>query len=110
MSVNIKEVAMQRLVSHHGWEEISVLDGPVVRKEFPTAVGLKEAVARITEGNAQHWLSGEYQSEGRNALSTCLVCIRTSASVTDVEAALDAFAHDVNKTVAQTYAARLLAV
>ena len=109
MNVNIKTIAIQRLVNQHGWTADTVLDN-VVTKQYPTAVGLKQASARVTEGNAQHWLSGDYQSEGRNAISTCFACIKASASVTEVEAALDAFVRDVNKTIAETYAARLLTV
>jgi hypothetical protein len=109
MNVNIKQVAIERLAVQHGWKTDSLLD-TVVTKQYPTAVGLKQASARIVEGNAQYWLHGEYQSEGRNALSTCMACIRTSFSVSEVQVAVDAFVRDVNATIAETYAARLLAI
>ena len=107
----MREVVLHRLISLHGWIAERVLDN-VVMKQYPTAVGPKQAVARITKDNivAQYWLSGEYQSEGSNALATCIDCIPASAPTEEVGTLVDAFALKADKMIADTYAARLLKV
>ena len=109
MNVDIQKFAMARLVSHHGWTADRLLTC-VVTKQYPTAVGLKQASAYIRKDNTvpQYWMNGDYQSEGRNALAIAFACIPANADVATVEAHVDAFAATADKLVAETYAARLL--
>ena len=100
----------RRLVEHHGWRADSLL-GHVVTKDYPTAVGLKQAIVRVTTdaGHARHWLTATYWSEGRNAVGNCAGCLPDQASIVDLERQVDGFARGLNQAVADTYAARLLA-
>jgi len=109
MSLDIKKVVMQRLVSLHGWTQDSLLDFAAT-KQYPTAVGMKQASVRIRKDSTepQYWLNGEYQSEGNNALAACVGCIRADLQIEEVEALVDTFAAKADKTVSETYAARLL--
>jgi hypothetical protein len=82
----------------------------VVMKEYPTAVGLKQAATYFSEDsvNAQFGLKGYYVSEGSNALAGCFACIKADADLSKVEALVDAFAAEANQRVSETYAASLL--
>ncbi len=103
MSEKFKQIITERLVAL-GW---TAADGTAVaRKTFETAVGLKEALAYVAIGD-QACLSGEYQSEGRNALAQCLRLIPRSTELAVVEDIAGQFAADVDIAVAGTYAARL---
>lgn len=78
-------------------------------KPYETAVGPKEAIvyARVgREGGIV--IEGEYQSEGRNALSTCWGRVPDKAEESVQMAAVDRWIAEADKAVAGTYAARLL--
>lgn len=78
-------------------------------KAFDTAVGQKVAFAMLSAGDGfNRTLSGDYQSEGRNALESSGVLIPEASSDAQIEAFASKFAAQVESAVAQTYAAKLL--
>jgi len=110
MNPNIKAVAIGRLVREHGWQADEVLKN-MATTQFPTAVGLKQGSARIHQSSTgTFWMTGEYQSEGHNAFSTCYATIEPDSTLETVEAAVDAFANEAKWLVSQSYAGRLLAL
>lgn len=80
-------------------------------KEYATAVGPKQALAYILDfGPAEDSviLTGTYQSEGRNCLSSLMIPIPRTAAAALVVQQLERFAKEADATIAHTYAARLL--
>lgn len=97
----IKEVLVEC-----GWTPFG---GPAIAvKSFDTAVGAKEAVAWLSKGDEYNrTLSGDYHSEGRNALEACGVLIPVDADADTVRRLAQQFVEKVDSTVVQTYAAKL---
>lgn len=95
----------------HGWYGDRVRTD-VASKDFETAAGGRTAVVycrRSSEG-PHHLLSGDYQSEGRNALSTCWGTIPADADQAAIEAEVDRFARQTDAEIRKTYAMRIMAL
>lgn len=114
MSSQLSPAVMATFVARmaaHGWYGDRVR-GDVASKDFMTAAGGRTAVVycrRSSEG-PHHMLSGDYQSEGRNALSTCWGTIPADADQAAIEAEVDRFARQADTEVRQTYAMRIAAL
>lgn len=96
------------LLRPHGW----LLDchSAIARKSYATAVGPKEALAYASYWpNSQClYLTGEYLSEGSNALAIHGVLLPNTANAAMIKPLVDHFAVACDTAVANTYAARLL--
>lgn len=103
--INMHPIITQVLVEC-GWTAYS---GPAIGvKFFVTAVGIKQAEAYLSKGDEfNRTLSGEYQSEGRNAMSASGVLIPVNADAGMVRRLAQQFAKQVDSAVAESYAARL---
>lgn len=117
-----------------GWKAVDEISmtctSCVAKKTFHTAVGLREALAHFTDSPAECCrLSGEYYSEGNNALSTTsfyvwyrprptspetidVPCyrfkLRDEVTPEDLVDGAKVFAELAEKAIAKTYAVRLL--
>lgn len=81
----------------------------VALKTYATAVGPKEAQAYVQNwGEGRFTLTGQYYSEGNNALATTLVSISADLSELQIASLAREFAERADSCVSQTYAARLL--
>lgn len=91
-----------------GW---TAEDGTAIAsKEYPTAVGLKQALVYLKDYGPKEGsvlLTGEYQSEGRNCLSTTMVAIPRDATTDVISVLAQKFATEADVAVGQSYAARL---
>ena len=76
-------------------------------KGFLTAVGVKTAVLYLFQSGNKWVLNGDYQSEGRNVLSTSQLVFSNDITAQELEETVPRFLHAVEKTIGQTYAARL---
>lgn len=102
---------IQRQLQPHGWSALPSGHHVVATKTYDTAVGPKDAHLSLADWGADSpvfILSGEYQSEGRNALSTTSAHIPKSVTKKELLALVNNLAPEVDKVVSQTYAARLL--
>lgn len=84
----------------------------VASKYYATAVGDKQALAYLQDFDRESTnllLTGSYWSEGRNALEATMVSIPRDANAEQAKAVAEQFARLADATVAETYAARLLA-
>lgn len=77
-------------------------------KTYATAVGPKDAIVYLAVTAESVSLTADYQSEGRNALSTLWERIEKTSDSAAVQKAVEAFSMAVDAGVAETYAARLL--
>lgn len=109
MTQNLQELMVRHLTECHGWTPDRLLS-TVTTKDFDTAAGTRQATIRCTFDPLykQYWLNGEYLSEGRNALSSCIVCVPLAADPQAALVAVDVFVADVDKAIGETYAVRLL--
>jgi len=90
-----------------GWTGLA--DPGIARKSYRTAAGDKMAFASLSIPDEYHYrLSGDYQSEGANALGACGVLIPMAADGATVAAIAQRFAVEADAMVARTYAVRLL--
>jgi len=81
------------------------------RKNYATAVGLREAFVYLRDYRDTPdciVLKGDYQSEGRNALSTTWATIDKGAGGDVISREVALFSANVDEAVSKTYAARLL--
>ena len=110
LSPAVMATFVDRMVAH-GWYADRVR-GDVASKDYDTAAGGRTAVAYCRRSNEgpHHMLSGEYLSEGRNALSTCWGTIPGDADQAAIEAEVDRFARQADAEVRQTYAMRIMAM
>jgi putative DNA primase/helicase len=77
-------------------------------KSFDTVVGVKQAQAYLSKGDGfNRTLNGEYQSEGRNVLSSKGVLIPVNADADTVRRLACQFARQADLAVAESYAASL---
>ena len=108
MNQQVQKYAVARL-TEQGWRSNRLLTH-VLTKEYATEVGFKSATARIDESKPRngYWLSGEYWSEGNDALSCCGRLLQSSMDKETVIEMVDAFLVDIEKAISKTYAARLL--
>ncbi len=97
-----------------GWTEWKSLgESAIATKEVQTAAGLREAVAHLTEfanrgvPKSSYMLSGEYISEGNNALASYSVIIPKESTPAQVCQLATKFAIEAQQVISQTYAARL---
>ncbi len=91
----------------NGW----ILDngGAIAYKDFRTAVGIKRAFAYVSESDSFNFLlSGDYQSQGRNILSTSGELIRIFTTRDGIKQQAEQFSENVDAVVAASYAVRLL--
>ncbi|PNG50398.1 MULTISPECIES: hypothetical protein [unclassified Variovorax] len=89
-----------------GWKKESGTG--VASKVFQTAVGPKVAHAYVSRGDGYNvTLSGDYQSEGRNALEPHGTLIPEGADEDAVRLLARKFAVNADQVISQTYAARL---
>lgn len=93
------------VLSRHGWK---LEDGvAIASKEFQTAVGVKVALLYSLGDTTYYKLSANYQSEGRNILSTSSVLIEKALETKEIEALVTTFTNEVDAIVADSYAGRL---
>lgn len=99
---------LQDLLALHGW--IVLESSAVAYKDFPTAVGVKRALAwcyTVSEGSHVS-LVGEYWSEGQNVLEARGVLIPKIADQSAAARLVARFAAVAAAAVQASYAARLL--
>lgn len=103
------EKSIQTYLTELGW---TVLDSTAIAsKMYDTAVGPRQALVYVQDFGPQEGvvrLMGDYQSEGRNCLSTTSVAITRFADEEIIKALTQQFAADVDNVVGESYAARLL--
>lgn len=100
--------AIAALLVTCGW---TLSDGTAIAsKMYPTAVGPKQALVYLVQypESDRAVLTGDYTSEGRNALSTAFVFVPHHADPETIHRLVHQFATGCNATVADTYAVRLL--
>lgn len=106
-SASFAAIAQEVLVGC-GW---SPLPGPAIaEKAFATAVGEKVAFAYVSAFDKERLncsLSGDYTSEGRNALESHGVLLPWDSSAEAVRRLAGQFAVNADLVVGETYAARL---
>lgn len=103
--MNIEQAVRERLESLAGWHALHVAVGG---KTYATAVGLKDAHAYLERwGGGAFVLTGQYYSEGNNALSTVRVNFDEGMTEETIRSLVDKFASEVDARVAGTYAMRL---
>jgi hypothetical protein len=107
-----KQVAEQ--LAKQGWNLVDGISmentATVATKDFETAVGTKTAIAYLMPSSeSTGYLNADYQSEGRNVLSTVWHTIGHIYCQDDVVTASQAFTQQVNKIVGDSYAMRLMA-
>lgn len=89
----------------HGWK---LEDGvAIASKLYQTAVGLKQALIYSLGTTAYYKVTADYQSQGRNILSTTSVLIEKALSNEEIEALAINFISEIDAVVADSYAARL---
>lgn len=92
-----------------GW---TILDSTAIAsKMYETAVGPRQALAYVQDFGPQEGsvrLIGDYQSEGRNCLSTTSAIIPRFADEETIKALTQQFASEADKVVGESYAMRLL--
>ena len=83
----------------------------VASKDYDTAAGGRTAVVYCRQNSdGDHVLTGDYWSEGRNALSTCWALLRPSANEATISSEIERFATEAEKAIGQTYAMRIKAL
>lgn len=104
----IRSEIVARLVAL-GWEASSGV--ALATKHYKTAVGVKQAFAYLADYGTNEvsvLLTGDYQSQGNNALSTSSMSIAKHADTNTVNEKVALYAQNVDAVVAQTYAMKLL--
>lgn len=93
----------------HGWMTDRVVTNTVT-KEFMTAVGPKQASIWVaySRGADSHLLTGQYESQGNNVLSTCWSWIAATARKSEIDTTVDEHLAKVAHAIGETYAVRLL--
>lgn len=92
-----------------GWAADRLVKNTVT-KMFITVVAPKQAdiwVAHSRESD-RYVLTGQYESQGNNALSTCWAWIPATAGKDKIAEAVDDYLTRVDHAISQTYAVRLL--
>ena len=97
-------------LSARGWRT-DRLRADAAFKDFDTAAGGRTAVVYCwLYKDGDHVLTGDYQSEGRNALSTCWARFKPGAEEAVVAAEIERFTAEVEKAIKETYAMRIKAL
>lgn len=100
---------VQAMVARGWYSDRIRLD--VAFKDYDTAAGGRTAIVycrKNSDGN--HVLTGDYWSEGRNALSTCWALFRPGTDEATIASEIDRFAAEAEKAIGQTYAIRIKAL
>jgi hypothetical protein len=104
------EKVIQACLAELGWTVL--LDcTAIASKMYDTAVGPRQALVYVQDFGPQEGvvrLMGDYQSEGRNCLSTTSVAIARFADKETIKALTQQFAAQADKVVGESYARRLL--
>lgn len=106
----METVAKNRLVEL-GWAALSN-EAAIAIKSFQTAVGIKAAHVYLSALDSQaqgFWLTGDYQTEGRNCLESCIVFIPQGADLAQAHELIGKFSDQAHEAQAQSYAARIYA-
>ncbi len=109
MTQNTDELKVQvtALLAAAGWKPEP--GTAIASKFYDTYVGPRQAQVYLSRGDEYNrTLSGQYYSEGRDATAACLKLIPHTATPEQVAHIVSRFMADMDATVAQTYAARLL--
>lgn len=107
MNEALRAAVTERLVVH-GWTAVRPV--ALARKSYETAVGEKEALVYLADYGPECdcvLISGDYQSEGRNALESHSVLLPRNADATQVQQLVAKFTQNADAVIAETYAARL---
>lgn len=107
-AIKAADAVMAVLVTVHGWARDRLLT-ETATKVYDHAAGATPATVRLTHdrGTGQLRLSGEYWSEGRNALALCSESLDLSATPAEIVARVNAFVEQVEDSIGETYAMRL---
>lgn len=79
----------------------------IASKEYQSAVGLKKAFVYASGVLLDYVVSAEYQSQGRNILSTSSVLIQKALTEAEVDVLANTFAEKIDAIIADSYAVRL---
>jgi hypothetical protein len=109
VQLDIATAVIERLVALHGWYPDRIRTN-WAGKEYDSAVGPKRAQLWMSfdAENNQFFLKGEFTSAGEDVLANCMTVIRGTATVDEVEAAVDAHLVRAEKAITSSYAVRLL--
>lgn len=100
---------IQNFLQSTGWSNFEPPSNALSFKLYDTAVGKKEAQVYFSTGDELSWvLSGLYESQGRNILSTASVLIPKDCSIANLIERCSLFLTDVESRISQSYAMRLL--
>ncbi|MBM5458662.1 hypothetical protein H8F21_13915 [Pseudomonas sp. P66] len=98
-------------LSTAGWTVASPRDMEVscqiAQKDYQTAVGVKTATISLEPWSTSLMVVGNYQSEGRNALSTNSLMVNPEMADAGLAEAVAKYVAGVDKEVDGTYARRL---
>lgn len=113
MTVTHPKTTLSAIVSDYGWLPASPMDqhltSILATKEYTTAVGPKTAFLYVCSAGAGCYrLTADYNSEGRNVLSTISGHFLESGSDDELAAVLDRVAKAIDAAVDASYARRLL--
>lgn len=116
MLITPEYVALKRSIAEQlvadGWTCASEFDIAfsclLASKDYATAVGPKTATVSLEPRSEGFQMVGNYQSEGRNILSTTWFSIPNGLDADYVGAGTSAFVAKVDAEVDQSYARRLL--
>lgn len=101
------------LLRERGWTPVPEKEQgylcAVASKDFETYVGTKTALAFFNPSTESLGsIKGDYQSEGRNALSTLWLSVGADATDEALASLADGFVLEAESTIAETYAMRLM--
>ncbi|MCD2453632.1 hypothetical protein GO003_024955 [Methylicorpusculum oleiharenae] len=100
---------IQNLLQSNRWSNFEPPSTALSFKLYDTAVGKKEAQVYFSTGDEYNWvLSGLYESQGHNILSTASVLIQKDCSIANLIESCTQFLTDVESRISQSYAVRLL--
>lgn len=110
LAESVEQATMAYLVEL-GWTQRDQF--PSVTKDYQTAVGLRTATVRLDDYGPKHdtlKLTGLYESEGHNVLSTTWAYIPLTASAELIRQMVDKFVAQAEAEIAKSYAVRLYAI
>lgn len=99
---------VQAFLASSGWSLFPQFSAALSFKFFDTAVGRKEAQIYLVQDEFTWVLSGLYESQGRNILSTASVLIPKDCSVIQLPEFCSKFLTNVESAISSSYAVRLL--
>lgn len=100
---------IQNFLQSNGWNNFDPLHAALSYKLYDTAVGQKEAQIYFSTADEYNYvLSGLYESQDRNILSTSSALIPKECSAEYLFESCSQFLNDVESRISQSYAVRLL--